>query len=104
MLAGYWGLSEAQAKTWWHALSKAKWSVARQWRQQVVLFDQGIAPALATPQAVDAVARFLDTTASPARVVAVLEALAQERLLSRRDSTGIEEKMLMQVTSEGRWK
>jgi hypothetical protein len=103
MLVGYWDLDERTARRWWTAVCRARWSVVQEWRQRVVLFDQGIIAPLTDPQAVDAVARFLDTSAAPAQVMAILEALVGERVLSRQDARQMETKVLARVNRHGQW-
>ena len=103
MLAQYWELDPAQAKTWWQALTKAQWSVAVAWRRTVLLFDQGILAPLTDVQACAAVERFLDTTASPHAVLGVVENLVREDVLRREDARMIETKILAMVDKHGRW-
>ncbi len=104
MLTRYWQLDPAQARRWWHALGRARWSVVQHWRRALVLFDQGVAPSLGPQQKIDAVQRFLETQASPVAVVGVLEALRQEQVLRRDEVLAIEAKVLEQVDKDGRWK
>jgi len=104
MLCRYWGLNDVQARRWWQAVGRARWSVAQEWRRRVLLFGQGIASTLATPQTVDAIQKFLDTSASPAQVLGVVESLVQEGQLSRQDARCIENKVLAMVDRCGRWR
>ena len=99
-IAEYCTLDAQQARTWWSALSTARWSVPRTWTLDLVYFDQQPRSRTAT---LDAVLPFLRTTSPPARVVQVLEALVQERLLTRQEANGILERVLACVTSRGEW-
>ena len=51
----------------------------------------------------DAVLPFLRTISPPSRVVDVVEALVQERLLTRPEASAIEERLLGCVDAQGHW-
>jgi hypothetical protein len=97
MLSKYFGLNPDQQDRVWGAIARAKWSVASSWRQTVLLLDsRGPSP--------DTVGVFLREHSPPSRVMAVLESLVQEKLLSRREVSAVEEKVLAQVSADGQWK
>ena len=99
-LVQYAGVDAALAQAWWTALEHARWSVPRTWKLDVVFFSQHHRSRTAE---LDGVLPFLRQTSPPGRVVQVLEALVQERLLARPEASAIEEKMLQCVDHEGRW-
>ena len=78
----------------WRAL------VPRTWKLDVVFFSQHHRSRTAE---LDGVLPFLRQTSPPGRVVQVLEALVQERLLARQEASAIEEKVLACVNSRGEW-
>jgi hypothetical protein len=79
----YFRLDDTQASVWRTALSKAAWSEARSWARDVQAF------AHESPHGRDkfaAVEPFFRTVSPPARVVAVVESLVQEQLLTRQQA------------------
>ena len=93
-------LTDIQASGWRQALSEATWSEARAWAQEVQAFD------LSPPHGLDKLAQvvpFLQHISTPSRVVAVIEGLVQEGLLTRREGSVLEEKMLACVNAQGQW-
>ena len=99
-LAEYCTLAPHHAQTWWTALTQAQWSEARSWRQALQYFD---ARPVGPTAKLDAVLPFLRQTSPPARVVRVLEALVQEKRLSRGEASAIEEQVLRCVNCRGEW-
>lgn len=98
-LARCWlGLDDRACWLWWAALQKSRWSHAQAFREALASCD-GLANAL-DAYAVD---QFLDQHARPAHLVALLEALHQERLLSRRESSRLECQVLTHVDARGEW-
>jgi hypothetical protein len=98
-LCQFWGLSERQTRQTWAALSRARWTVAASWRLALCHFE-GQAPALRSPERV---LHFLAVNVRPQTVLGVLEALIQERLLSRAEGSAIEECLLTRVGATGDW-
>ena len=99
-LCEFFRLSDLQASGLRHALSDATWSEARAWAEAVQAFD--LAPPHG-PEKLELVVSFLQDVSPPARVVAVLEALHQEQLLTRREATQLEEHVFDCVDRQGRW-
>jgi hypothetical protein len=97
MLSRYFGLNPDQQDRVWGAIARAKWTVASSWRQTVWLLDS-------RNPSPDAVAVFLTQHSPPSRLMAVLEGLVQERVLSRKEVNAVEEKVLAQVSADGQWK
>ena len=98
-LCEYFRLTDLQASGWRQALSEATWSEARAWAEEVQTFD------LLPPHGPDKLAEvlpFFRDVSPPARVVAVVERLFQEGLLTRREASVLEE-MLACVDKEGQW-
>ena len=94
-------LDAVQACIWQTALGQATGREARSWGQAVQAFD--LEPPHG-PAKLAAVEPFFRQVSPPARVMAVLEALVDEGVLSRRDASRIENRLLVQVTREGHWK
>jgi hypothetical protein len=97
MLSKYFGLNPDQQDRVWGAIARAKWAVASSWRQSVWLLDS-------RNPSTDAVGVFLRQHSPPSRLMAVLEGLVQERLLSRKEVNAAEEKVLALVSADGEWK
>jgi hypothetical protein len=96
----YFGLDATQASTWRTALSAAQSPAAQSWGRDVLAFD------LEPPHGREKFARvvpFFRQVSPPARVVAVLESLVEERLLTRREATQIEEKVFACLDAQGEW-
>ena len=55
------------------------------------------------PDKLAAVVPFFQEVSPPPRVVAVMEGLVKEGLLTRREASVLEEKMLLCVTAQGAW-
>lgn len=96
----YCTLDPHHAQTWWTALRQARWSVSRSWKLDLAYFDQQHRSRTAQ---LDGVIPFLQTTSPPGRVVAVLEHLVQEHLLTRAEASAIEEGVLRCVNRRGEW-
>src|SRR5262245_33393033 len=82
-----WGLPEPLTQHWWRALCAARWSQARQWREQVIAF---------TPESEEA-RTFVEGDCSPRVLVQVLENLVAEGTLLRPTASAIEAKLLAHV-------
>jgi hypothetical protein len=80
----------------WDAITKAKWSTVKAWREAALLLD-------ARGSSVDAVARFLTQGTPPSRLVEVLEGLVLEGLLSRQVVTQVEERIFQRIRPDGLW-
>jgi hypothetical protein len=86
----YFRLDATEAGRWCTALSQAQAPAAQRWGQAVVAFD------LEPPHGREKfalVVPFFRQVSPPARVVAVLESLVEEGLLSRQEGTQMEEKV-----------
>ena len=81
-----WGLSPRQQWGVWQALYRARWTVAVSFRQTLVHFEG-----------------FLLTSVTPRTVMDVLEALAAEGQLTRREARTVEEQVLKYVGPTGGW-
>lgn len=96
-LFGTWlALSTPQAARLWHLVSVSRSPVVRAWRVTAVYaagYVGGRAQAVA----------LLGGPLKPTRVVAVLEALVQERTLTRQEANVMEEAILQQTSAQGAW-
>jgi len=98
-LSELWRLDPGEATRCWRALYQARWSVSASLRQRLAHFEgQPVEQRLA------GVDTFVRQHLRPEDVLAALEALAQEGLLSPRDRVGIEEKVLGQLDGAGQWR
>jgi hypothetical protein len=95
-LAAFWGLSADEARRVWFALKQAQGTDAVAFRQYLVFYDDNRAYKAAAQH-------LLHTICAPKRLLAVLEALQEEGLLSRRETTAVEETILGGVDAQGRW-
>jgi hypothetical protein len=96
----YFRLDAVQASTWRTALRAAQSPEVQRWGRDVLAFD------LAPPHGSDKfalVVPFFRQVSPPARVVAVLEALVEERLLTRAEATAIEEQVFQCIDAQGAW-
>jgi hypothetical protein len=91
------GLTEDEIAQVWDAISTAQSSAVGWWREAVVRFD-------AAPPGEPSAAVFLAATATPDRIMRVLEALVAERRMARRQVTQVEEKLLERIDAAGCWK
>jgi hypothetical protein len=92
-LCASWQLPEPLQVHLWRALCQATWSQAAQWRECVLAFH---------PAHQDA-RQFVAVACSPLCLVAVLEQLVQEGVLSRPAASQIEERLLTYVDAQGQW-
>jgi hypothetical protein len=93
MLARAHQLDERLARTWWQSLCRSRWSATVAWRQAVILSAE-----VGNPQT------FSATHWTPPKLVATLEDLVREQLLSRRAASCIQERLLACVDRHGQWK
>jgi hypothetical protein len=99
-ICDYIGLDAVQASTWRLALSAAQSPVVQRWGREVLAFD------LEPPHGREKfalVVPFFRQVSPPARVVAVLESLVEEQLLTRREATMIEERVFQCLDAQGEW-
>jgi hypothetical protein len=97
LLMGYFELEVPLSRAWWTGLERSTWSETRAFYHMLRLFD-------ARPGTdIDQVMTFVQELTTPQTIVDVLEALVQERLLSRRKAIALEEAVLARVDREGRW-
>lgn len=99
-LCEYFRLTDIQASGWRLALSQATWSEAQAWAKDVQAFDLEPPHGAAKLQAI---VPFFQDVSPPSRVVAVIERLVQEKLLTRREGTVLEEHVLACVDRAGQW-
>ena len=93
-------LSATEASTWRQALSQTTAEAAQAWAAAVQACD------LAPPHGRDKLALvepFFVQTSPAVRVVAVLESLVEEQLLSRAEATQIEERVFQRIDRTGQW-
>jgi hypothetical protein len=90
-----WDVPIPLARSWWAALASSEWTVPCTWRQQILLFDAS---------GLGDLDHFLHQVCGPQNLVAVLEALTQERRLSREHATTIEECLLARADHTGAWR
>jgi hypothetical protein len=88
-----WRLSEGDQRAFWAALCRSRWWRPRAFRQALILVG-----------AVRITEGALGRLCAPDVVVATLEALVEERQLSRAKATRIEETMLASVQATGHWR
>ena len=99
-LCEFFQLSATEASTWRLALSAAQAPEAQRWCLDVHAFD------LAPPHGRDKLALvepFFVQVSPAARVVAVLESLVDEQLLTRAEATLIEERVFARIDRTGQW-
>jgi hypothetical protein len=87
------------ARSWWFALSHARWSHAMEWREQFVAFarQDGLVTA-------DVVRDFFGQVATLPQLTHLLEVLMQEKVLLARDGKRLEEALLALADCTGAWK
>jgi hypothetical protein len=88
------GLSQQATWDTWQAMAASVWTSVQQVRAQFLLFAT-------CPDTADALARH---HLEPATLIAVLESLRQEHLLTAAEATIVEEAILRQTTKTGTWK
>lgn len=88
-----WQLPAAEARMFWEALRRARYTRAVVFRQDIMLLGY---------MRLD-VAHFIERRCTPAAVVHVIEALIHERQLRRKQGNRLEEYILAQVDAHGCW-
>ena len=99
VLAQFWGLSARQSRQCWGALYRARWARAAGWRQTLAHFE-GQRPSLRSPARVW---DFVYRNIMPETIIAVVEGLIAERLLTRAEGNAVEAKILDHVGADGDW-
>jgi hypothetical protein len=94
------GLSPDLAHTWWHALTRSRWSETRTFYQAVLRYDAHPAPGQRPSEDKLAMSGWV----SPGQLVQLVESLVHERCLLRRDATTIEEALLSRLDATGEWR
>jgi hypothetical protein len=100
-LADLWGLSEAAGRVFWGALMRAQGAKASELRQ-LLIFHEHLGPTLGGPTDVRG-RHVLHNVCAPKVVLAVIEDLVDEALLSRAMATILEEALLKVVDARGSW-
>jgi hypothetical protein len=95
-LAAFWGLNADEARRVWSALKQAQAPPAVAFRQYLVFYDDNRAYRSEAQH-------MLHTICAPKRLLAILEGLQEEGLLSRRETTAVEERIFQAVDAHGRW-
>lgn len=90
---------DALAWQWWAALNHATWSVPRAWKDAIIAFDRQPRHV----QTVEAVYGFLQVQCTAEAMLTVLENLVHEQVLTRRQSSAIEEHVFRRLDACGRW-
>ena len=98
-LSELWRLDPGEATRCWRALYQARWSASASLRQRLAHFEGQ--PAAQRLTGVDT---FVRRHLRPEDVIAAVEALAGEGLLSPRDRVTLEEKVLAQIDAAGQWR
>mgnify|MGYP003393792071 CR=1 FL=1 len=90
------GLRLTQARQLWAAVTKASWSLARDFRQRALLFDR-------LAHRPERIKDYLEIDLSPARMVDLIESLHLEGMLDRAEASGMQERLLEHADKDGRW-
>jgi hypothetical protein len=98
-LAELWRLDAGETQRCWRALYQARWTVSAGLRQRLAHFEGQ--PDHQRLLGVDSLIR---QHLPPTDILAMLEALAAEALLSPRDRIAISEKVLGQIDAAGQWR
>jgi hypothetical protein len=98
-LCRYWNVDDQQQQQTWQAIATAQGSVPKAWYDAVWEFEAQ--PRQPTPEDVEA---FLLTSTPPAKVIAVLEALADEGKLTRQEVSALEEHVFQMILPSGEWR
>ena len=80
-------------RAWWAVLRRARWSEVQEWRRELLLYAHRGDPE-----------RLAETVCTPGAIITVLERLAQEGVLRRRQATRIAEALLQCLDAQGHWK
>ena len=88
-----WGLDAKTTCRFWGAVTAARWSEVAEWRRQVALSDHLPNRRLVA-----------ETLLTPGKLVQIFEVLTQEKKLTRRLATTLEEAVLAQVDAQGAWR
>ena len=94
------GLDEGLAWNWWRAITKSSWEECGALRDTIVRCSTLPFPG----QAMTADRMAFETQVEPARLMGVLEDLATQHLLLRRDATKIQDAVLARLDAAGRWR
>jgi hypothetical protein len=98
-LARHWvGLDDRTGWLWWAALHRARWSHAAAFLMALRDCD-GLAAALDA----HTVYAFMEAHAQPQHLVELIERLYQEKLLTRRESSQLQQQVLAHVDRRGEW-
>ena len=81
---------------WWRAFSKARWSAAAEWREELLSFDREDRVLSS-----DMVEAFLGDVATPTQLIEVLEKLMEEKRRLLRDGHQFQELVLRHVELRG---
>jgi hypothetical protein len=92
-------LDATEATRFWRALYRAKWTESAGLRQRLVHFE-----GRSSDQRLKGVDAFVRQHITPRDILAAIEALAGEGLLSPRERANIEEAVLARVDAAGRWR
>lgn len=95
-LGEVWHLERWQTQALWKALMSARWSQACELKRLLVYYNQ-LGANEARSQHV------LETLCTPQHVLGILEALVQEKRLTRSTASQIEDALLRQVDARGQW-
>jgi hypothetical protein len=101
MVTGWCPLPAALAWTWWRAIERATWSASVAWREAFLTFARRREMEFVER---DLVCTFFMRHCTPADLIALLEALIQERVLVARDGHRIEDALLALADKDGQWK
>jgi hypothetical protein len=95
----YLSLPPGLAFSWWCAIIRTKWTASSRWRDEFL--------HLANQHAVltkNCVPDFLGGLVTLPTLIALIEGLMSERVLSRRDGRNIEEHLFAMADAAGAWK
>lgn len=96
MLAAWLGLAEPEGLRLWNIVCTARDPKVRAWRLTCAYFHVHPGDRASSTA-------FLTGPLRPTRVIHVLEALVQERKLTRTEATRMEEHVFPQMTRDGYW-
>jgi hypothetical protein len=81
---------------WWHALSRAQYTAAVSFRQDIAFFE-------CRAWSLELLDAFFSSAFEPQRCVSVIEGLVHEGLLSRAEGSVLQDACLRQTDAQGRW-
>ena len=96
LLCAFWGFSQSQERLLWSVLARTSGVAATAFRQHLLFYNEHRSTL---PDA----QHMLHQVCRPAHVLQVLELLWEEGLLSRRQTTQMEELVLTAVDRAGPW-